>query len=141
MIRARHLNEMLEFAKALQMLPTPQGENVLIVTGAGGQGIVIGCLRRPWATTHVHAARPGSSLPSVHSPPAPPGIRSTSPAASPGDVSQDYQLLYEPRVHALILGYWHTIITPPMTFANLLVDVVGSQAPGHRQTRRGLTRR
>ena len=32
--------------------------------------------------------------------------------------------LYEPRVHALILGYWHTIITPPMTFANLLVDVV-----------------
>ena len=43
-IRARHLNEMLEFAKALQMLPTPQGENVLIVTGAGGQGY---CYRMP----------------------------------------------------------------------------------------------
>ena len=58
-------------------------------------------------------------------------IRSTSPAASPGDVSQDYQPgLYEPRVHALILGYWHTIITPPMTFANLLVDVV--EKPGAR---------
>ena len=24
------------------------------------------------------------------------------------------------RVHALVLGYWHTIITPPMVFAELL---------------------
>jgi hypothetical protein len=27
-------------------------------------------------------------------------------------------------VHALILGYWHTIITPPPVFANLLIEVV-----------------
>jgi len=27
-------------------------------------------------------------------------------------------------VHALILGYWHTIVTPPMVFAELVVDVV-----------------
>ena len=32
--------------------------------------------------------------------------------------------LEEPRIHALILGYWHTIITPPMVFAKLVVEVV-----------------
>ena len=35
--------------------------------------------------------------------------------------------LDDERIHALILGYWHTIITPPMVFA-------GS---GHRGRRRG----
>jgi acyl-CoA synthetase (NDP forming) len=33
--------------------------------------------------------------------------------------------LEDPRIHALILGYWHTIITPPMVFARLMVEVVG----------------
>jgi len=28
------------------------------------------------------------------------------------------------RIHALILGYWHTIITPPMVFARLMVEIV-----------------
>src|SRR5436305_15200246 len=32
--------------------------------------------------------------------------------------------LQDPRIHALILGYWHTIITPPMVFARLMVEVV-----------------
>ena len=32
--------------------------------------------------------------------------------------------LEEPRIHALILGYWHTIVTPPMVFAKLVVEVV-----------------
>jgi acyl-CoA synthetase (NDP forming) len=27
-------------------------------------------------------------------------------------------------VHALILGYWHTIITPPMVFARLVGEVL-----------------
>jgi acyl-CoA synthetase (NDP forming) len=27
------------------------------------------------------------------------------------------------RIHALILGYWHTIVTPPMVFARLMVEV------------------
>ena len=26
--------------------------------------------------------------------------------------------------HALVLGYWHTIVTPPMVFANLVVEIV-----------------
>src|SRR5215510_13386886 len=32
--------------------------------------------------------------------------------------------LDDERIHALILGYWHTIITPPMVFATLLSEVV-----------------
>jgi acyl-CoA synthetase (NDP forming) len=32
--------------------------------------------------------------------------------------------LEEERIHSLILGYWHTIVTPPMVFAHLIVDVV-----------------
>ena len=32
--------------------------------------------------------------------------------------------LDDPRIHALILGYWHTIITPPMVFAALLQEVM-----------------
>jgi acyl-CoA synthetase (NDP forming) len=32
--------------------------------------------------------------------------------------------LEEPRIHLLILGYWHTIVTPPMVFATLLAEIV-----------------
>jgi acyl-CoA synthetase (NDP forming) len=32
--------------------------------------------------------------------------------------------LSDPRIHALILGYWHTIVTPPMVFAKKLIEVV-----------------
>jgi acyl-CoA synthetase (NDP forming) len=31
--------------------------------------------------------------------------------------------LEDERIHALILGYWHTIVTPPMVFAKLMVEV------------------
>ena len=32
--------------------------------------------------------------------------------------------LDDDRIHALILGYWHTIVTPPMVFAELTARVV-----------------
>ena len=32
--------------------------------------------------------------------------------------------LRDPRVHSLILGYWHTIITPPLVFADLVSDAL-----------------
>src|SRR3984893_14696725 len=40
-IRARSLREMLEFARAIPVLPTPKGENVVIITGAGGSGVLL----------------------------------------------------------------------------------------------------
>jgi acyl-CoA synthetase (NDP forming) len=36
--------------------------------------------------------------------------------------------LEDPRIHALILGYWHTIVTPPMVFAKLMVEVKDEMA-------------
>jgi acyl-CoA synthetase (NDP forming) len=30
--------------------------------------------------------------------------------------------LSDERIHALILGYWHTIVTPPMVFAKIMVE-------------------
>ena len=32
--------------------------------------------------------------------------------------------LEDPRIHSLVLGYWHTIVTPPMVFAKLVAEVV-----------------
>ncbi len=40
-IRAPSLRSMLEYARALQVLPTPKGENVVIITGAGGSGVLL----------------------------------------------------------------------------------------------------
>ncbi|MBA2637413.1 MAG: acetate--CoA ligase family protein, partial [Solirubrobacterales bacterium] len=40
-VRARGLNEMLQFARCLPILPTPKGENVVIITGAGGSGVLL----------------------------------------------------------------------------------------------------
>ena len=31
--------------------------------------------------------------------------------------------LSDDRIHSLILGYWHTIVTPPMVFARNMVEV------------------
>ena len=35
------LNDMLEFARCLPIMPAPKGENVLIITGAGGSGVLL----------------------------------------------------------------------------------------------------
>lgn len=126
-IRARHLNEMLEFAKALQMLPTPRGENVLIVTGAGGSGVLLSdaCVDQ---TLKLMAMPP--DLDQAFRQFIPPFGAAGNPVdITGGEPPETYQktihlALYEPRVHSLILGYWHTIITPPMVFAHLLVEVV-----------------
>jgi acetyl coenzyme A synthetase (ADP forming)-like protein len=126
-IRARHLNEMLEFAKALQMLPTPQGENVLIVTGAGGSGVL---LSDACVDYGLRLMSMPTDLDQAFRQFIPPFGAAGNPVdITGGEPPETYRktihlALHEPRVHALILGYWHTIITPPMTFANLLVDVV-----------------
>jgi acetyl coenzyme A synthetase (ADP forming)-like protein len=126
-IRARHLNEMLEFAKALQMLPTPRGENVLIVTGAGGSGVL---LSDACVDYGLHLMSMPPDLDQAFRQFIPPFGAAGNPVdITGGEPPETYRrtislALYDPRIHALILGYWHTIITPPMTFANLLVDVV-----------------
>src|SRR4030095_3512073 len=40
-IRAKSLNDLLQFARGLQVLPTLKGENIVIITGAGGSGVLL----------------------------------------------------------------------------------------------------
>jgi acyl-CoA synthetase (NDP forming) len=126
-IRAPGLNDMLEYAHALPTLPTPKGENVVIITGAGGSGVLL-------SDACVDA---GLSLMDI-----PPDLdeafrRFIPPfgaAGNPIDITggeppSTYEAtvrlgLTDPRIHALILGYWHTIVTPPMVFAELIARVV-----------------
>ena len=126
-IRARGLNELLAFARAVPILPTPKGENVVIITGAGGSGVLL-------SDSSVDA---GLTL--MKFPPdlddafkkfIPPFGASGNPVdITGGEPPKTYQNtirlgLEDDRIHALILGYWHTIVTPPLVFANLVVEVV-----------------
>ncbi len=126
-IRAGGLNEMLQFARAVPILPTPKGENVVIITGAGGSGVLL-------SDSVVDA---GLSL--MKFPPdldeafkkfIPPFGASGNPVdITGGEPPKTYQNtirlgLEDDRIHALILGYWHTIVTPPMVFAKMVVEVV-----------------
>jgi acetyl coenzyme A synthetase (ADP forming)-like protein len=126
-IRARGLNELLAFARGVPILPTPKGENVVIITGAGGSGVLL-------SDSSVDA---GLSL--MKFPPdldaafkkfIPPFGASGNPVdITGGEPPKTYQNtirlgLEDDRIHALILGYWHTIVTPPLVFANLVIEVV-----------------
>ncbi|WP_020671644.1 acetate--CoA ligase family protein [Amycolatopsis nigrescens] len=126
-VRAPGLNEMLEYARGLPMLPTPKGENVVIITGAGGSGVLL-------SDACVEA---GLSLMEIP-PDLDEGFRKFIPpfgaAGNPIDITggeppSTYEAtirlgLEDPRIHSLILGYWHTIVTPPMVFAELTSRVV-----------------
>jgi acetyl coenzyme A synthetase (ADP forming)-like protein len=125
-VRAYGLNDMLEYARGLPVLPTPQGENVVIITGAGGSGVLL---------SDACEAN-GLSLMSIP-PDLDEAFRAFIPpfgaAGNPVDITggeppSTYEAtirlgLTDPRIHALILGYWHTIVTPPMVFAELVARV------------------
>jgi acetyl coenzyme A synthetase (ADP forming)-like protein len=126
-VRARSLNDMLEFTRALPALPTPKGENVVIVTGAGGSGVLLAdaCVDNGLKLMAMPAdldAAFRKFIPPFGAAGNPVDITGGEP---PSTYEKTIRLgLEEPRIHALILGYWHTIITPPMVFARLVAEVV-----------------
>ncbi len=126
-VRARSLNDMLEFTRALPALPTPKGENVVIITGAGGSGVLLAdaCvdngLRLMTMPQDLDAAF-RKFIPPFGAAGNPVDITGGEP---PSTYEKTIRLgLSDARIHALILGYWHTIITPPMVFARLVAEVV-----------------
>ncbi|MBH79890.1 MAG: CoA-binding protein [Gammaproteobacteria bacterium] len=127
-IRAHTLNDMLEFARGLQTLPVPKGENVLVLTGAGGSGVLISdaCVDNGLSLM----AMP-DDLDAAFKEYIPPFGASGNPVdITGGEPPTTYRAtidlaLNDDRIHSLILGYWHTIITPPMVFAQLLGEAVG----------------
>ncbi len=126
-IRVRSLRDLLEFARAIPLIPTPKGENVVIITGAGGSGVLLSDACEDNGLTLMKMppdldAAFRKFIPPFGSAGNPVDITGGEP---PETYKNTIRLGFEdPRVHALILGYWHTIISPPMTFAKLVVEVV-----------------
>ena len=141
-IRARSLREMLEFARALPILPTPKGDNIVIITGAGGSGVL---LSDAVVDNGLSLMAFPPDLDAAFKKFIPPFGASGNPVdITGGEPPKTYQNtvrlgLEDPRIHSLILGYWHTIVTPPMVFAKLLAEIVEEmRGEGHRQAGRRL---
>jgi acetyl coenzyme A synthetase (ADP forming)-like protein len=126
-IRARSLRDLLEFARGIPVLPTPKGNNVVIITGAGGSGVL---LSDACVDNDLSLMAMPQDLDAAFRKFIPPFGAAGNPVdITGGEPPTTYQNtvrlgLEDPRIHALILGYWHTIITPPMVFARLMVEVV-----------------
>jgi acetyl coenzyme A synthetase (ADP forming)-like protein len=125
-IRARSLRQLLEFARGIPLLPTPKGENVVIITGAGGSGVL---LSDAVVDNGLELMKIPGDLDAAFRKFIPPFGAAGNPIdITGGEPPATYQKtvrlgLEDDRIHALILGYWHTIVTPPMVFAKLLVEV------------------
>ncbi|MEU8221378.1 acetate--CoA ligase family protein [Kribbella sp. NPDC048915] len=126
-VRAPGLNEMLQYARGIPLLPTPKGENVVIITGAGGSGVLLSdaCVDAGLTLMDIPAdldAAFRTFIPPFGAAGNPVDITGGEP---PSTYRNTIALgLSDDRIHALILGYWHTIVTPPMVFAKLVADVV-----------------
>ncbi|UXC38446.1 acetate--CoA ligase family protein [Cupriavidus gilardii] len=130
-IRARSLRDLLEFARGIPKLPTPKGENVVIITGAGGSGVL---LSDACVDNGLSLMTMPEDLDAAFRKFIPPFGAAGNPVdITGGEPPTTYRNtiklgLEDPRIHAIILGYWHTIITPPMVFAKLVVEVKGEMA-------------
>jgi acyl-CoA synthetase (NDP forming) len=126
-IRARSLRDLLDFARGMPILPTPKGNNVVIITGAGGSGVLLSdaCVDNGLTLMAMPADLDAAFRKFI----PPFGAAGNPVDITGGEPPSTYQNtvrlgLQDQRIHALILGYWHTIITPPMVFAKLMVEVV-----------------
>src|SRR5881628_2251263 len=125
-IRARSLRDMLEFARGIPVLPTPKGENVVIITGAGGSGVLLSdaCIDNKLSLMTIPPdldAAFRKFIPPFGAAGNPVDITGGEPPIT--YVSTVKLGLEDPRIHSLILGYWHTIVTPPMVFAKNMVEI------------------
>jgi acetyl coenzyme A synthetase (ADP forming)-like protein len=126
-IRAYTMRDMLEFARCLPIIPTPKGENVIIITGAGGSGVL---LSDACVDNGLQLMKMPHDLDEAFKKFIPPFGASGNPVdITGGEPPTTYKNtirlgLEDERIHSVILGYWHTIVTPPMGFAQLLAEVV-----------------
>jgi len=126
-VRAPGLNEMLQYARGIPLLPTPKGENVVIITGAGGSGVL---LSDACVDNGLQLMTIPPDLDAAFKKFIPPFGAAGNPVdITGGEPPSTYRNtvalgLEDERIHALILGYWHTIVTPPMVFAKLVSEVV-----------------
>ena len=123
-VRVSNLEELLDCARSLSKMPTPKGENILIVTGAGGLGVLLAdaCSRHQLQLMTLE-----KDLDEAFKKFIPPFGATGNPVdITGGEPPETYEAtirlaLEDDRVDALILGYWHTLITPPMVFAETVI--------------------
>ncbi len=126
-VRAMALRDMLELARCLPIIPTPKGENILIITGAGGSGVL---LSDACVDNGLKLMAMPSDLDAAFRKFIPPFGAAGNPVdITGGEPPTTYRNtialgLEDARIDSLVLGYWHTIITPPMVFAKLTAEVV-----------------
>jgi len=126
-VRARGLQELLQFARCLPILPTPTGENVVIITGAGGSGVLLSdaCFNNGLQLMEMPDDLNEAFMEFI----PPFGAAGNPVDITGGEPPETYRNtvalgLEDERIHALVLGYWHTIVTPPMVFAEVMAEVV-----------------
>ena len=123
-VRVSNLEELLDCARSISKMPIPKGENVLIVTGAGGLGVLLAdaCSRHQLKLMTLE-----KDLDEAFKKFIPPFGATGNPVdITGGEPPETYEAtirlaLEDDRIDALILGYWHTLITPPMVFAETLI--------------------
>lgn len=123
-VRVSNLEDLLDCARSLGKMPAPKGENVLIVTGAGGLGVLLAdaCSKHQLELMTLE-----KDLDQAFKKFIPPFGATGNPVdITGGEPPETYEAtirlaLEDDRVDALILGYWHTLITPPMAFAETVI--------------------
>jgi acetyl coenzyme A synthetase (ADP forming)-like protein len=126
-LRAKTLAELFDWARALDALPPPRGDNVLIHTSAGGLGVILADAASDHGLTIMDVPE---DLMNELRERIPPFGSCQNPVDVTGSSTPEVQAetakiaMRDPRVHSIIFGYWHTIITPPMVYAKVLCDVV-----------------
>jgi acetyl coenzyme A synthetase (ADP forming)-like protein len=130
-IRARTLEDLLDWARVLQMLPEPTGENVVVITGAGGLGVLLSDACEDFGLNLMKMPKDLDEAFRKFIPPF--GAAGNPVDITGGEPPATYEncirmAIREPRINSLIIGYWHTIITPPNVFAELLAKVVKEEA-------------
>jgi len=126
-IRVYALDELFDIGRSLAMLPPPKGENVLIVTMAGGLGVLLSDACADYGLKLMEAP---PDLIEEFKKFVPPFGAFGNPmditgSCTPDMVERAIRLaLTHPKVDAVIIGHWHTIITRPLEFAKAVVDGV-----------------
>ncbi len=100
----------------------------MIITGAGGSGVLLSdaCVDNGLQLMSMPADLDAAFRKFI----PPFGAAGNPVDITGGEPPSTYQQHDPPRPRgrrgstALILGYWHTIVTPPMVFAELVADVV-----------------
>ena len=125
-IRARSLRDMLEFARGL---PICRRRRARTLSSSRARAAPACCCRMPASTTSCHLMTIPPDLDAAFRKFIPPFGAAGNPVDITGGeppityVNTVKLGLEDPRIHALILGYWHTIVTPPMVFAKNMVEV------------------